>query len=62
MVTTKQKATVNIQNIKRKEYKYIIKESHQTLKGEEEEKKKRTERNYKNSQKTVNKMSVSTYL
>lgn len=55
MVTTKQKATVNMQNIKRKEYKYIIKESHQTIKGEEEEKKKRTERNYKTARKQLTK-------
>ena len=45
VVTTKQKATVNIQNIKRKEYKYIIKESHQTAR--EESKRRRTEKNYK---------------
>jgi len=41
MVTTKQKPTVNMQKIKRKEYKHIIKESHQTIKGEQEEKKEK---------------------
>lgn len=61
IITTKQKPIVNKQKIKRKEYKHIIKQSHQTTK-EQEEKKKGTERNYKHNQKTVNKMSESTYL
>ena len=44
MVTTKQKATVNMQKINRKEYKHIIKESHQTIKGEQGEKKRKEQR------------------
>lgn len=60
MDTRKQKSIVNTQNIKRKKYKHITKESYQTTKREE--KMKGTERNYKNSQKTLNKMTVSTHL
>ena len=41
MVTTKQKSIVNIQKIKRKEYKHTTKENHQTTK--EENKRRRSE-------------------
>ena len=62
MVTTKQKLTVNTQKRKRKEYKHTTKESHQNTKEKSKRRKKGTERNYKNSQKTINKMSINTYL
>ena len=44
----KQKPIVNTQKIKRKVYEHTTEESHQTAKRELE-KKKGTERNYKNS-------------
>ena len=59
MVTTKQKLILNIEKKMRKEPKHNTKE---TIKLQRKrEKKKGTERNYKNSQKTINKMTISIY-
>ena len=50
---------MDTQKLKRKESKHNTKGIHQTTK--EETKRRKTE-NYKNNQKTVNKMAVSIYL
>ena len=60
MVTTNQKHTMDTKNLEVKENKHIIKGNHQT-KTQEKITKKIIE-NYKNNQKTSNKMAVSTYL
>ena len=60
IVTIRQKAIVNIQKITRKESKYNNKECHQTITGEDKEGRNREK--LKNSQKTINKMSISKYL
>lgn len=59
MVTTKQTPLVDPQNMKRKKSKCNGKESCQITK---EKKKKGTEWPYHNSQKTMTKMPISTYL
>ena len=45
--------------IKRKESKYITKESQQSVR--EESRRRKEQKNYKNNHKTSNKMAVSTY-
>lgn len=60
MATTNQKPTVDTQNLEVKENNYIIKGNHQTKRKEKITKK--IIENYKNNQKTRNKMAVSTYL
>ena len=47
---------------KRKEQKLTSRESHQTTREETTKKKRWTEKNYQNNQKTSSKMAVSTYL
>ena len=54
MVTTKEKAIVNLQKIIRKESKYTTKESHQTTK-EESKRRKKEQRNYKTARKQLTK-------
>ena len=56
-VTTNQKPITNIQNLERKEQKHNTKHQKTTM----EETKTRTE-NYKNNQKTDNKMSINIHL
>ena len=58
-VTTRKKLTVNTQKKMRKKSQHNSKENHQNTR---EEKRKGIERNYKNSQKTINKMAISTHL
>ena len=58
MVTTSQNPEIDMQKLKSKEPKYITKESQQTMREENEN--KRTE-NYKNNHKASNKMAVNTY-
>ena len=60
MVTTSKKSVIEIQKIKRKESKYMAKESKNHERREQE--KKGTGKNYKNSHKANSKMAVSTYL
>ena len=43
IITTKQKHIVNKRKIKRKEYKHIIKQSHQTMREQEEKKERNRE-------------------
>ena len=43
IITTKQKPIVNKRKIKRKEYKLIIKQSHQTMREQEEKKERNRE-------------------
>ena len=57
MVTTRQKPIANPQKINRKECKHTTKESHQTFGKRAREK----ERNYRDNQKRLNKMAISTY-
>ena len=59
MVNTNQKPVIDTHRIKKKESKYITKESQQTV---TEKSKKGTEKNYKNNHKTRNKMTINTYL
>lgn len=57
MVTKMQKSILNTQKMKRNEYTHATKERHRTTKkGVREE--KGTEINYKNIQKTINKMII----
>ena len=59
MVTTNQKPIIDAQMKKRKESKHNTKDSHQILR---ERSKRRTTKNYKNNQKTSNKMAINAYL
>lgn len=56
MATTNQKPAKDTHKIKRKEPKQNTKENQQTTRDEG------TDKNYKNKQKTINKMTISTYL
>ena len=56
-VTANQKPVTDMQRIKRKESKYITKESKIITR---EDSKKGTENNYKNTDKTSNKMAINT--
>ena len=56
MVTTNQKPIIDAQMKKRKESKHNTKDSHQILR--ERSKRRRTTKNYKNNQKTSNKMAM----
>ena len=60
MVTTNQKSVIDKHTKKRKEFKHNTKDSHQITR--EESKRRKTEKNYKNKQKTMNKMAITTYL
>ena len=59
MVTSNQKRSIGTQKLKTKELKYNTKENHQTTREETE---RRIEKNYKNNQRTSNKIALSTYL
>ena len=59
MVTTNQKPIIEMQKLKRKESKYIIKESHQTTRKESQ---RRNRQEFLKTHKTSNKMAISTYL
>ena len=56
MVTTNQKPIIDAQMKQRKESKHNTKDSHQILR--ERSKRRRTTKNYKNNQKTSNKMAM----
>ena len=61
-VITKQKPIVNTHKIKRNEYKHNTKECHQITKEESKRRGKQKRGTTKNTQKTINKMSISTNL
>ena len=58
MITTRKKIIVSTQKKVRNKSKQYTKENHQNAK----ERERQEERNHKHSQKTMNKMAVSTYL
>ena len=61
MVTTKQKPIIDSQKIMRKESKHNSTETHQITR-EESKRRRKKERRTANSQKTMIKMAISTYL